>query len=757
ISAAGSYVDTLISQSGCDSIATLQLSVNAVLASTDNITVCANQLPYSWNGLSVTAAGTYIDTLLTQSGCDSIITLQLTVNPIPVSNNTITICPNQLPYNWNGMVLTAAGTYADTVISQMCDSIVLLQLNVSPVVTSTQSVTICSSQLPYSWNGQSISSPGTFSDTLTAQSGCDSIATLQLNVNTVLISTETVTICSSQLPYTWNGQAITTAGTYSDTLATQSGCDSIATLQLNVSAVLTSTETVTICSNQLPFSWNGQNIQAAGTFIDTLASQSGCDSIVTLQLNVNAVLASTETATICSSQLPYSWNGQSIAAAGTYADTLLSQSGCDSLATLQLIVNAASASMTTHTVCASSLPYTWNGNQYNTSGTYTITLQNAAGCDSVATLVLDVSPIDTTFTAVTVCESQLPYTWNGNAYTAAGTYTVILNGQNGCDSVSMLQLSINQASASVTDVSICANTLPYTWNGNVYTAPGTYTVTLVNAVGCDSVATLNLQVTPLADATVSGNATICSGTSGSITVALTGTAPWSFTYTDGIAQHTVSNITASPYVFVITPAATTTYTILSVTDVKCTNTVTSSSATVTVIPAAAPIRYADDTAFAFIPLQLEARQLSPGCTYQWSPSVGLNSPTSRTPVFNYDQSTEYTIAIRTPEGCVVTDTAFVFVEKGSGVDLVVPNAWTPNGDGRNDYLYPITFRVKELKYFRVINRWGQVVFETRTLGRGWDGRLSGIEQKSDTFVWIAEAIGDDGSVIRKKGTATLIR
>src|SRR5678815_4713311 len=153
-----------------------------------------------------------------------------------------------------------------------------------------------------------------------------------LMVNPVLTDTTSVTVCTSALPYLWNGTSITTAGTYIDTLTTTAGCDSIAALILSVNPVLTDTTSVTLCSSQLPYIWNGQSITAPGTYIDTLSSQSGCDSIATLILMVNPVLTDTTSVTLCSSQLPYTWNGQSITAPGTYIDTLTTTAGCDSIA-----------------------------------------------------------------------------------------------------------------------------------------------------------------------------------------------------------------------------------------------------------------------------------------------------------------------------------------------------------------------------------------------------------------------------------------
>src|SRR5207249_11719517 len=176
--------------------------------------------------------------------------------------------------------------------------------------------------LPYSWSGLSLTVAGTYSDTLTSAVGCDSIATLILRVNAVLRDTTTQTICENQLPYTWNGLSLTAAGTYSDTLTSAAGCDSIATLILNVTSVLRDTTTQTICENQLPYTWNGLSLTAGGTYSDTLTSAAGCDSIATLILNVTSVLRDTTTQTTCEHQLTYTWNGLSLTAGGTYSDTL---------------------------------------------------------------------------------------------------------------------------------------------------------------------------------------------------------------------------------------------------------------------------------------------------------------------------------------------------------------------------------------------------------------------------------------------------
>ena len=87
----------------------------------------------------------------------------------------------------------------------------------------------------------------------------------------------------------------------------------------------------------------------------------------------------------------------------------------------------------------------------------------------------------------------------------------------------------------------------------------------------------------------------------------------------------------------------------------------------------------------------------------------------------------------------------------------MPKAWTPNGDGVNDYLYPITVNIVKLNYFRVFDRWGQLMFETTILGKGWDGVYNGKPQVLDVYTWTVEGVGVDGSVIKKSGNSILLR
>jgi|GEM_PF-992377 len=176
-------------------------------------------------------------------------------------------------------------------------------------------------------------------------------------------------------------------------------------------------------------------------------------------------------------------------------DTMAIQTTAIDTAILVYYYCIPSTSSTTNiSVCASAMPYSWNNNAYTSAGSYTITLTNSKGGDSLATLNLTVKPISTSTTNYTVCATALPYIWNNQTYNSAGTYTVHLTNSEGCDSAATLILKVNQPSSSTTNTVICSTLLPYSWNGQSYAAAGTYTVHLTNAAGCDSAATLVLTV-----------------------------------------------------------------------------------------------------------------------------------------------------------------------------------------------------------------------------------------------------------------------
>jgi gliding motility-associated-like protein len=184
-------------------------------------------------GAAQTQAGTYIDSLVTPLGCDSVIITQLSfLPPIPLTQQSISICSGG-SYTLNGNTYNTPGAYLDTLNSvNGCDSVILTNLQFSPTLTSLVNQNICSGS-SYNFNGTLLSAEGIYTDTLSATGGCDSVIILALYINPPLTQNVNTSICEGE-SYTFNGTVLTESGIYVDSLSTATGCDSLVTLELAV-------------------------------------------------------------------------------------------------------------------------------------------------------------------------------------------------------------------------------------------------------------------------------------------------------------------------------------------------------------------------------------------------------------------------------------------------------------------------------------------------------------------------------------------
>ncbi len=148
---------------------------------------------------------------------------------------------------------------------------------------------------------------------------------------------------------------------------------------------------------------------------------------------------------------------------------------------------------------------------------------------------------------------------------------------------------------------------------------------------------------------------------------------------------------------------------------------------------------------------------SGGDYYQWTPTDYLSNPNAPNPSTNFPSTGEYvyTVNISSDAGCVGKDTIKILVVKDGGV--LMPNAFSPNGDGVNDVVKPLLIGFTKLNYFRIFNRWGQAVFQTTNVGEGWDGLLNGKTTEVGTYYWVVSADKLDGSEDIQKGDLILIR
>ena len=497
ITAAGIYYDTLWTDHGCYSDSyELTLLYSDHSASDTTAYVCYGDMPYLWHGKTLTKAcdTTWITT--NTSGCDSIVTLHLLVSPQPVEQNKDTAICDGSSYTWHEQIITSAGTYYDTTKVQtagmtMCDSI-WHKLTVSLRQPSTGDVydTICYNQT-YTWNGVEYKNKKeSFTDQITLENAaeCDSIVTLHVLVTakpqSIIIDT---TLCQGS-SFEWYGNHVDHAGTYFGFVSSKikPDCDSLyLNLKVTIKEPTASDTTAIACGS---FTWHGNTYTTSGDYTWTTDNAVGCDSVRTLHLTINQPNTGDTTATACGS---FTWHGTEYTTSAEPTWTYTNAAGCDSVVTLHLTINQPTTGDTTATACGS---FTWHGTEYTTSAEPTWTYTNAAGCDSVVTLHLTINKPSTSETTVQICHDELPYRWNGEDYSAAGDYPYHTLNTVGCDSTATLHLNVIYCCPDTImqqqTASICDTLMPYTWNTwreNILSETGFFTDTLRNERGCDSI------------------------------------------------------------------------------------------------------------------------------------------------------------------------------------------------------------------------------------------------------------------------------
>lgn len=497
----GEYLATFTASDGTDSVVTLQLSVLPVAAGNVAADICQGET-YNFNGVLLTQSGMYVDTLLAENGCDSIVTLTLTVLPNPLTNLNAAICAGSF-YIFQGDTLTESGNYSIVLPAHNgCDSIVRLQLDVVAYFEVSIAATICHGDF-YIFAGDTLYTDGVYVDSLTATGGCDSTVTLTLKVLPVSSTQLTAAICEGS-EYVFQGDTLTLSGSYADTLQAANGCDSLVTLTLTVVPFFEINLEASVCEGET-YIFGNDTLDVTGVYVDSLTAAVGCDSIVTLTLTVLPIQSSALEATICQGDT-LEYNGELLTEAGVYEFVLTGENGCDSIVTLTLNVLPLANTALEATICQGET-YNFNGEILTEAGVYDAVFDAENGCDSIVTLTLIVLPTQQTAINASICEGEL-YEYNGDTLTESGAYPYVFTAENGCDSTVTVVLTVNQPQNVEVNVSICEGE-SYEFNGDTLTQAGNYTATFTGANGCDYTVMLILDILPVQNTTA--EATICNG------------------------------------------------------------------------------------------------------------------------------------------------------------------------------------------------------------------------------------------------------
>jgi len=438
----GNWYECLVSGTCAPASSSTGAILHIKLPTTGDTTASACS-SFIWYGTTYTATGTSTHLLTNKAGCDSTVTLHLSILQPTSGDTTVTACTS---FMWYGTSYTITGAPTHHLTNKAgCDSTVTLHLTINQPNTGDTSATACSS---FTWYGTAYTATGTPTHLLTNKAGCDSTVTLHLTIKHTSSGDTTATACSS---FVWYGTTYASTGTPTHLLVNKAGCDSTVTLHLTIKQPTTGDTTATACSS---FAWYGTTYTSNGTPTHLLTNKAGCDSVVTLHLIINQPTTGDTTVSACTS---FVWYGTTYTSNGTPTHLLLNKAGCDSTVTLHLTIKQPTSGDTTATACSS---FTWYGTAYSATGTPTHLLTNKAGCDSTVTLHLTIkqpSAGDTTATA------NGSFVWYGITYTNTGTPTHLLTNQAGCDSVVTLHLTIIpnhpvSISISANATAVCAGT-----------------------------------------------------------------------------------------------------------------------------------------------------------------------------------------------------------------------------------------------------------------------------------------------------------
>ena len=722
-----------------------------------NVAICQGDSIFV-GGAYQNTAGTYNDTTYGTSvcaGCDSILTTNLIINTPVTSSTNLTICDNQLPYSWNGLTFNATGSQSVTLTSSLaCDSIATLNLTVNPSVTNTTNISICDNQLPYSWNGLTFNAAGSQSITLTNAFGCDSIETLNLIVNPILTNTTNLSICDNQLPYTWNGLTFNAAGSQSDTLSNAFGCDSIETLNLTVNAlpVVDAGLDTTICDGDTvnlmvdsSFIFGPPVEQFTMTF-DTAFSYSTINTNLTG--NYYAVVSGT-----------YSGNGPCELRDGAF----WFYQGCQNITPI------------------SAFPWMWNGANPNTQATVPTTYNpnheyyfyfTGGASQTFSFVEQQVAWYNDNFGSLSF---EIYYlgniSWSNGVTTSANpvnpsqttTYVVTGLSGSGCVATDTVMVFVNPTpNVTVLDQTICEGdtasliALPDMAGGVYFWTPGGATTDTIfvspftttnysldySINGCSS-STANALLT------VNPIPTADAGVDDTIcegdSFLLMANGPDQYIWNDSIPNNSYINYPIGSYSFVL--------------EASINNCMNLDTMILDVLERPVSIIGSNVIEGYSVLLVDFTNSSSIVNSYEWNFDNGTTtivndqSPQS----ISFVDVGDYFVSLIASNGfCKDTSWLKITVLPYSVPSVFVPNVFSPNNDNVNDELQLTYENILEFN-FNVYNRWGNLVYATKEVSDFWDGNIDGKEAKEGVYFYTYKGLGLNNAELSGNGFLTLLR
>jgi gliding motility-associated-like protein len=738
-SEAGDYTEIFVAENGCDSLVNLHIEVLAFYSISVSDSICSGEI-YEVGNSVYTENGNYVDTLQSTGGCDSIINLNLFVFPLNTVSFSEEICEGD-SVNIGNSNYTETGVYTDTLQSSNgCDSIIVLDLTVHPHQLTNLNYEICEGDSVIIGSSVYMDS-GSYTDSLQSSEGCDSIVQLNLEVFPVHAILQNAQICTGD-SYGVGNSVYTTSGTYVDVFTNSFGCDSIVTTNLIVSDQLNSTMNAVICFGD-SLQVSNAIFTESGTYFDTLIAGGGCDSIVTINLIVLNEIQTARVEEICEGNV-VAIGDSSYYQTGIYTTILTGTNGCDSTVVLDLLVHPDKDTLLIINDCEGS-SYSMGGQIYEETGVYSTTLSTVYGCDSIVTLELNLLGEIGYNLEASICDTE-EYVLNNISYNETGVYTQTLIAQAGCDSIINLSLTVLESVEIFNKIVICESDSAWIFD-QYQNIPGTYTQNFVAQNGCDSLVTIELILEPEVEL-FADDEVICEGESVQLFVDGASNVVWSPPY--GLSCTDCPDPIASP-------GSTTTYTVSTE---SCLGAMVYTEITVEVnYPPVLEIS-ADISLLKGDSALLEVGVNDLSAEIIWTTSYGDTLCVGCYEMLvQPDFSTSYIVTAISSDGCIDQEEVDIEIrDECREGEILIPNFITPNGDGSNDRLEIRYSGVKEVSLLRIYNRWGELVFETKNVDTHfWNGKFLDRELNPGVYVYYLEVYCLNNELFIYKGNVTIIK
>lgn len=701
----------------------VNLGITACLPSVNTLpsrSICTGQ-SVTLNGKTYNQTGIYSDTIKRcYPLCDSIVKLNLTLLDAFRVNKDTSICSGNT-FKVGNSTYSATGIYKDTIkIAGSCDSIITLKLTVDPVLITPQSFTICDIENVKVLN-KSYNQTGVYRDTFKTIANCTNVIVTTLVVNPTYTSGQTVEICPNS-SYTIGTNTYTQAGVYRDILKTAKGCDSIVTTTIRIESTSSRTQRVNLCEGQ-DYNINNRRYERSGIYRDTFRTPQGCDSIVITDLTINPIYIVVKDTTICEGSF-YKIGTKIYNQAGVYRDTFPTINGCDSIFITTLKIIAPLSIVQDTSICEGSF-IRIGTKTYTQAGVYIDTLKGFRGCDSllISTNLKTITPLSIA-RDTSMCRGDIIRIGN-KTYSQAGVYRDTVKGVKGCDSLLLtLNLTLKPERKRLIDSTICEGKT-ITINGKIYKDAGNFNDTIRTNAQCDSFLVISIKITPYP--IISKTAILCDNDTALVNGRL-------FTKI-GIFRDTSRSTTICNNI--------TEWTVVK-SDLR--------------LSIGVPLTIELGDSVRLNPSVSGARSVQ----WSWTAQKALNCTNCQNPYVRPLQTTTFHLSVRdTATNCTVKDAIKVTIKPCESI--YVPTAFSPNNDNQNDYLTVFASGcVQQVLTMRVFNRWGVLVFSQNnflpnTDKNGWNGTMNNQLLPPDVYVYMIELKLGDGTTKLVSGDVTLVK